>query len=182
MRTTATARRFAKALIDVGREMNAYEKFGKELRTAVAVFEGTPELGKVLLNPMYRLEERKGLIAKVAEAMEASPEVAKFLSILVDTRKITLLDEIAMAYAELEDALAGRIRATVEAPGELDEALMADIKEKLKSATGRDVLVGFRKNPELVGGLVIKIGNTVLDGSVKTQLELMKEKILEGVV
>lgn len=182
MRTTAAARRFARALIEVGRENNAYEKYGNEMRNAVAVFKATPELAKVLLNPMYKLEDRRNLIANVAKSVEASPEVARFLSILVETRNINRLESIATAYSAFEDELSGRIRAVVESPVELDSALMDNLKDKLKAATGKEVVLGFNKNPDLLGGLVVKMENTVLDGSLKTQLELMKEKILEGVV
>jgi len=182
MRTTATARRFARALIEVGLELDAYEKFGEQISDAAAVFKATPELAKVLLNPMYGPEERSGLIEKVASAIEASPEVARFLSILVETRNIRQLEAISAAYSALTDELSGRIRAVVEAPFELPDDLLGGIREKLKDSTGKDVVLGFVKKPDLLGGLVVRMENTVLDGSLKTQLELMKEKILEGVV
>ncbi len=178
----ATSRRFAKALIEVGREDNAYQEYGRQLRTAMAVFSGAPELYKVLLNPMFRASERYGLITKVAESLKLSTPVTRFLNILMETRNIRLLDDIVEAYSRLEDELSGRIRASVESPAELAPALLEEIKKKLGEATGREVLVSFEKNPALLGGLVIRLDNTILDGSLKTQLELMKEKILEGVV
>lgn len=179
---SSVSRRFAKALIEIGKEENKYDQYGKELRTAVAVFSGNPELYKLLLNPMYRIEFRRGLIDKISEANKFSPHVSKFLNILVDTRKIKLLEDISEAYSKYEDELIGRLKATVEAPAELDPALLEDIKKKISSSTGKEVILSFRKNAALLGGLVIKIDNTILDGSLKTQLELMKEKIIEGVV
>jgi len=179
---STVARRYAKALIELGREDGLYEQYGRELRTIIPVFKGNPELTRTLLNPMYRLEERLGLMNSVAEGMKLSKVVARFLAILVETRKISLLDDIGEAYSRLEDDLAGRIRATVEAAVDPKEEMVANIKDKLKAITGKEVILAFRKDPSLVGGLVLKIGNTVLDGSVRTQLELMKEKILEGVV
>ncbi len=182
MRTTAVARRFARALLEVGRESGVHEQYGKELRTVVAVFAGAPELYKVLLNPMYKVEERSSLVAKVAESIKASEHVSRFLTILVETRKIKLLDEIAAAYSVLEDEASGRLRVVVESPAELDSALIDAVKEKLHASTGKEVLVSTRTNPELLGGLVIRMENTILDGSLRTQLENMKEIILEGVV
>jgi len=179
---SATSRRFAKALIEVGHEDGAYQDYGKQIRTALAVFTGAPELYKVLLNPMHKIEERQGLIDKLSESLKLSPSVGRFLKILVNTRNIRRLEEICEAYARLEDELAGRIRATVESPVDLPAELADEIKKKLGEASGREVLVSFKKNPALIGGLVIKLDNTILDGSLKTQLELMKEKILEGVV
>lgn len=176
------ARRFAKALIEVAREEKAFEVFGKDLRTAFAVFQGTPELYKVLLNPMYKVEERKALMTKVSESLKLSPYVGRFLNILVEGRKIQLIEDIVDAYSRLEDEFSGRLKAIVEAPVDLDSSLLDEIKKKIKETTGRDVVIAFHKNPSLIGGVVVKIDNTILDGSVKTQLELMKEKILEGVV
>lgn len=179
---SATAKRFAKALLEVGKENGAHQDYGRQLRTAVAVFESTEGLYKVLLNPMYGIEQRHGLIAKLAESTKFPPAVARFLNILVDTRNIRLLNDIAEAYSQLEDDLSGRVRATVESPMELPPALLDELKKKLSETTGKEVLVSYTLNPAIIGGLVIKLNNTILDGSLKTQLELMKEKILEGVV
>lgn len=178
---TSVARRYAKALIGVGSEDGAYANYGKELRTAVGIFHGAPELYKVLLNPMHKVEERRALLTKVAEGAGFSISVTRLLIILMDTRKIRLLNDIAAAYSRLEDELAGRIRAVVESPTDLTPEALNQIREKIKASTGRDVVTTFHKNPSLIGGLVIKIDNIILDGSLKTQLELMKEKILQGV-
>lgn len=178
---TSVARRYAKALIAVGKEDGAYANYGKELRTALGVFSGAPELYKVLLNPMYRIQERLALVTKAAESAKLSNAVTRLLIILVERRKIMLLVDVVAAYSRLEDELAGRIRALVESPVDLTQPALDAIRDRIKVSTGREVVVTFHKNPALIGGLVIKIDNTILDGSLKTQLELMKEKILQGV-
>lgn len=179
---SSVAKRFAKAIIEIGVEEKAYEAYGKELRSVLAVFKGNPDLVKVLLNPMYKLEERKGLINKISSSVGLSSHVAKLMGILVETRNIGFLEEVVEAYSRLEDGLSGRLRATVEAPLELEAALVAEIKAKLGSLTGKEVILTYKHNPSLLGGLVLRIDNTILDGSLKTQLELMREKIIEGVV
>ena len=179
---SSASKRFAKALIEIGREEGAWDRYGKELRSVVAMFRGNPELEKVLLNPMYKLEERKALMETIASSASLSPYVSKFFSILVQTRNIRFLDDISEAYSRFEDELAGRIRASVEAPTELDGAIVDDIRKRLGELTGKELILTCSSNPALLGGLVLKIENTILDGSLKTQLELMKEKILEGVV
>ncbi|MBI5827209.1 MAG: ATP synthase F1 subunit delta [Deltaproteobacteria bacterium] len=178
----SVAARYARALIETGREDNSCDRYGRELRTVEAVFAGNPVLYKVLLNPMYRVEERKGVMGKVAESLKLSPYVSRFLNILVETRNIRFLDEISKAYSRLEDEIAGRVRATVESPGDIDPALLDEIRKKLSSILKKDVLLSHGKNPALIGGLLLRIENTILDGSLKNQLELMKEKILEGAV
>lgn len=179
---SSASKRFAKALIEVGKEENSWDRYGKELRSVLAIFGGNPEIEKALLNPMYKLEDRLSLVEGVAASAGLSAEVAKFLGILVRTRNLRFLDEVVAAYSAYEDELAGRIRASVDAPTELPPPLVEEIRKKLSSLTGKDVVLTCNYNPLLLGGLVLKIGNTILDGSLKTQLELMKEKILEGVV
>ncbi|HLC18182.1 MAG TPA: ATP synthase F1 subunit delta [Thermodesulfobacteriota bacterium] len=181
MKKTIVARRFAKALIDVGVEENSAEMFGRDLRTLFGIFEANPELYKVLLNPMYRLEERRALMEKVSGAVGAAPGVTKFMNILVNTRNIRLLEDVVASYQRFEDEIIGRLRATVESPQELSEGIIAGIKEKLKALTGKEVIINRRLNKALLGGVVIRMNNTVVDGSLRTQLEAMKEKILEGV-
>lgn len=182
MKSSSAARRLAKALIEVGVEDKSFARYGEELRTLKDVFRGNPELAKVLLNPMHKLEERKGLMVNVAKSLGLSDSVSRFAGILVETRKAGLMADIADAYAKLEDGLAGRLRATVESPVDLSPELIEEIKRKLSKDTGKDVSLSFHKNPALLGGLVVRLENVILDGSLKTQLGLMKEKILEGVI
>lgn len=181
MKSSVLARRFAKALIDLGREDNSYGRYGAELRAVAEVFKATPELYRVLLNPMYPLAGRVSLAEKVSEGVKASAPVAKFINVLVETRSVKLLDDITAAYSRLEDELSGTLRATVESPVELDAAALEEIRKKLESLTGATVAVAFRVNAGLIGGILVRLDNTVLDGSLRTQLDLMKEKILEGV-
>lgn len=180
MTDKSAARRFAKALIDLGRVDNSCERLGRGLRTALGVFEGSPELYRVLQNPMYSLDERKGLMDKVSEAAGLEAPVAKFIDILVQTRSIRLLPDIVSAYVRYEDEITGRVRATVESPGELPEPVLAEIKEKLKAMTGKEIVLSSSTNSALLGGMVINMGNTVIDGSLKTQIEALRDKLIEG--
>lgn len=179
MRATALARRYAQALIGIGREEHSYERFGTDLRNLLSVFKGSPELYGFLLNPMYKLEQRTALTDELSENVGVSKPVKRFLGILVESRKIRLLEGICLAYFKMEDELAGRLKVAVEAPVELDPALRDAIKKKLEEETKKEVILSFEKNGALIGGLVLKIGNTVLDGSFRAQLERVKEKLLE---
>ncbi|MEK7679610.1 MAG: F0F1 ATP synthase subunit delta, partial [Deltaproteobacteria bacterium] len=82
----------------------------------------------------------------------------------------------------LADEMSGRLRATVKAPFDLNADALEEIKARLKAATGKEAVLLFEKDESLLGGLVVRIDNTIIDGSLKRQLEFMKEKILEGVV
>jgi F-type H+-transporting ATPase subunit delta len=178
MKNTGVAKKLAKALMDVGIPGGEAERFGGDLKNIAAVFRANTQLAGTLLNPMYGLEERIDLMNKVSAALEVSPAVEKFMAILIETRNIRLLEEIERAYARLGDELAGRLRATIEAPEELSTAVLSDIQSRLSEITGKDVVLGSATDPSLIGGLVIKMGNTVIDGSIRTQLEQLKTRMI----
>ena len=181
MRKTTLAKRYAEALIDIGKEEQRYEQYGDELRKVASAFDAAPVLYKVLLNPMYRVETRKAIVEELAGRLSLSEVMVKFLSLLVERRHIRLLDEITKQYSQMEDRLAGRLRVTVEVSAGVDASLVEAVKAKIAEESGNRVILTTRENPDLIGGLIIKIGNTIFDGSIKTQLERMKEKLLEGV-
>ncbi|TAN60856.1 ATP synthase F1 subunit delta [bacterium] len=181
MKGAAVAKRFAKALFEIGVEEHTEERYANELRDAVAVFKGNPELYRLFLNPMYKITEREALIGSIGSALAFSPNVLKFFKILIQTRNIKFLEEILAAYRRFEDEAAGRVRAVVESPSDITPALVEELRGKLKAIVNKDVVIAHKKNPDMIGGLVVRMGNTVMDSSLKTQLEAMKKKIVEGV-
>jgi F-type H+-transporting ATPase subunit delta len=181
MAVSTIAKRYARALLEIGVEDKAYEKFGTELRDLYAISAGNPEFIGALLNPMYKIEEREALAQDVLDKLGASETVKRFIRILIDNKRIGELEEICEAYFDLEDELSGRIRVVVETAGAPKEGFIDDLKKKLKEETGKEIIVSYGENPELVGGFLLRVGNVLLDASLKVQLEHMKEKIVEGV-
>lgn len=182
---TSVARRYAKALIEIAGETNEVGAYGRELRTvyaALSTAEAAPELYKALLNPMYAIENRLSLVEKVCASLKLSKSVERFIGILVKTRKVRLLSDIAEAYSKLEDDISGRLKVAVLSPVDMDASTLDEIKKKIAAATGKEVSITCSRDTALIGGMVVKVGNTILDGSLKTQIELMKEKILEGAI
>lgn len=179
---TSVARRYAKALIEIASETGEAGAYGKEVRTVYGAFESAPELYKILLNPMFPIEDRLGLVEKVSRSLKLSKPVERFLGTLVRTRRIRLLADIAEAYSRLEDDISGRVQVTVLSPVDMDASALDEIKKKISEATGLEAVVACSKDTALIGGMVVKVGNTILDGSLKTQIERMKEKILEGAI
>lgn len=189
MRKTSLVRRYARALIEIGKEEGVYEKYGRELGDLAAALKTNPILYKMFLNPMYKLEERVLFGEKICETLGAGKTVKKFFSILIEKRGVRLIEDIAGAYSRMEDELSGRVRAEVFSAGSLDEAFLNLVKEKLSSAAKltegimpKEVILSFSRRPELIGGIIVRIGNKILDGSLKTQLEKMKGKLLEGAI
>ncbi|MEE9543478.1 MAG: ATP synthase F1 subunit delta [Thermodesulfobacteriota bacterium] len=182
MAISTIAKRYARALLEIGVEEKAHAKFGTELRDIYAVSTGNPELTGALSNRMFKLEERRALADGVLDMLGATDMVKRFIRILIDNGKIGQLEDVCSAYFDLEDELSGRIRVDVETPGAAPQGFITDLKARLKEETGKEIIVNHGENPEIVGGFVIRVGNVLLDASLKVQLEHMKEKIVEGVV
>ncbi|MBI5328147.1 MAG: ATP synthase F1 subunit delta [Deltaproteobacteria bacterium] len=182
MKKDAAAKKYAKALIEIGQDENRYREIGKELRNISAVFADNPELKRFAINPMYKLEDRQGLVEKVADTIEISPLVKKFLSVLVETRGIGIVEDISSSYSKMEDELSDRVKVTIESAIDLDEGRLKEIQKRLHEITRKEVAIVIEKNQALIGGLVFKIGNTIFDGSIKNQLQRVKEKIIQGVI
>jgi F-type H+-transporting ATPase subunit delta len=182
MAISTLSKRYARALLEIGVEQESYEAFGTELRDLYAVSLSNPELVGALANPMFKLAERKALATEVLEKLGGSDMVKRFIGVLIENAKIAQLDDICCAYFALEDDLQGRIRVNVQTPGEPVEGFISALKERLGAQTGKEIIVSHGENPDLLGGFVVKVGNVLLDASLKVQLEHIKEKIVEGVV
>lgn len=182
MAISTLSRRYARALLEIGVEEKTFEAFGTELRDIYAVSLSNPELVHALSNPMFKIDDRKALATEVLDKLGASVMVKRFVGVLIENSKIGLLDDICVAYFSLEDDLKGRLRVQVETPGKATDEFISSLKERLGAETGKEVIVSHAENPELLGGFVVRIGNVMLDASLKVQLEHIKEKIVEGVV
>lgn len=93
-----------------------------------------------------------------------------------------MIKGISSAHSKIEDELAGKIKVNIETAVELDEGCLKEIRKRLQEITGKEIILSVEKNSALIGGLVFRIGNTILDGSIKTQLEKVKEKIIQGAI
>lgn len=177
MRKTTIARRYAKALIETGQETGTSKEIARELRDISVIFSSNPEAMGFLLNPMYKLEHRKGLVEKICDSLKISDIIKRFLTLLVQGRKVGIFQDICNEYYRMEDEVAGRIRANVESSIDLTDNLKTNIKDKLQKLTNKEVILTTDKNPNLIGGLVVRVGNMIFDGSVRTQLKRVKARL-----
>ena len=182
MANESSANRYAKVLLEVAKEEKAIDSIGEALNTLKEAFKASPELYKTLLNPMYPTENRMAIVKEVAKKAQASDSLSNLLASLTESRKIRLIEQIAEAYSNLMDIDAGRLRVTVESAAKLGSDEEKALTEKLKKETGKDIILTSRENKDLIGGIVVRVGNTILDGSFRKQLKNIKETLREGTV
>jgi F-type H+-transporting ATPase subunit delta len=174
------AKRYAKALLTLGREDGNYEKYGEELDQFVTFWEETPEFADAASNPLYAKENRQVICGAVVEKMGMSPVFKSLLNLMLEKNRLPIIPEVRSFYQKLLDEMANISRAKVTSATPLSEEAVASIKASLEKTTGRSIFVETEVDPELIGGVVARVGDLVLDGSVRSQLTNIKETLIKG--
>ncbi|KMY68621.1 hypothetical protein AAU61_03030 [Desulfocarbo indianensis] len=180
MTNSIVAKRYAKALLELGRDDGNIEKYGQELTDLIGLLDQAPELEQVLSNPGFELDDRKAVLTKILDKMGPSPMVANFYKLLMDRGRIGEIRGIQTVYTKLLDEARGITRAEVTSASALKDEEIQKLKDSLKAVAGRDVQIEVKEDPSLIGGLKARIGDLVLDGSVKSQLESLKDSLRRG--
>lgn len=174
------ARRYAKALLTLGSEDGNYKKYAEELESFVSFWEQEREFADAVSNPLYARENRNVICQSVAEKMGLSSVLRSLLRLMVDKNRMHIIPEVRAYYQKLMDDMANISRAKVASATPLSKEALEAIKSSLEKVTGRTILVETKEDPELIGGVVARVGDLVLDGSVRTQLRSIKENLLKG--
>lgn len=178
MITGSLARRYAKALLEIGVQQQTYDALGKELERVAETLRTSPELRTALENPIFPIEKRRLVLDELVRRLGVSHTVRNFVMLLLDKGRINALPDIARAHRTLVDEHAGRVRATVTSARPLDPMLETRLKSALEKSSGKIVILEKREDPMIMGGLVTQLGDTVYDGSVRTQLQQLREELL----
>lgn len=180
MISNAIARRYAKALVQLGAEEGAVDRFGAELARAAAVLGTSADLRLILGSPAYRIEAKREILKDVIAKLSLSGSVANFLQVLLDRGRIGCLPQIVQSYESLADELSGVVRPLLVSAVSLEDAQVEEMKSALSKATGKKVVLSVKVDPSLIGGVVTKIGDKVFDGSVRTQLDRIRDILQKG--
>ncbi|MCK5696358.1 MAG: F0F1 ATP synthase subunit delta [Desulfobacula sp.] len=180
MKNLAVSRRYAKALILIGQEDGQAEQYNAELESIVGLFDTQVDFETALINPLFNKNDRKKVLEAVLAATDLSAIMKSFLILLFDKGRIGFLREIASYYKDLADELKGVVKASIVSATELSSEAVDKIKEALSKKTGKTIALNVEQDPSLIGGVVTKIGDLVMDGSVKTQLMNMRETLKKG--
>lgn len=169
-------RRYSRALFQLARETNQEEQVGREIEQLCALYTDS-DLQKVLTNPAVALAARRSILTQVTERLELAPLTVKFVSLLLERDRTPHLAGIVSSYRRLLNDAKGRVDARVVSAGEMDAASTEQLEERLRAISGKDVVIRQEVDPALLGGLWIELEGKVYDGSIRTQLEKMKQRI-----
>lgn len=181
MTARGTARRYARALFDVALAEDDVVDVERQFSAAVDVFTGHADLWRVMTNPAVPVQKKRAVVDRIVPALALQPVLQKLLAMMASRDRLALLPDLLEEYRGRllvhQQVVKAEIRTAVPLPA--DGA--ARIGERLASLTGRRVVLSATTDPRLIGGVVAQIGSTVYDGSVKRQLEKMRERLENAV-
>jgi len=180
MSLRTSANRYAKALFDVALEEKAdLAQVDRDLEAVVSMMQASPEFAAAS-NRGLSDATRKSLIEAVSKAMTLTTPVTKVLVLLAQDHKLTYLPDLAAAFRERLLAHQNIVRAEVTSAAPLSPEKTKALEVSLSKVTGKKVELSVSIDPELLGGVVAKIGSTVYDGSVRTQLQRMRQDLVKS--
>jgi F-type H+-transporting ATPase subunit delta len=173
------ARKYAKGLFSVGEKDGKYGEYLGELSSLVTLFKREDRLGKALMLPILEMKKRKELLGDVVRAIALSMPVSNMLTMLMERNRMGYLPLLAEAYTNLVDEKEGRVKGILWSAFPLDDVMKAKIEAVLKERMKKDVILTVMEDKTLIGGIKLNVQGTIIDGSMKRQLEALKENILK---
>ena len=177
MRQTILAKRYAKAIFAVGQEEGKSEAFRETLNVLSDFLEKYPAAMDALTNLLYPMELKEKVMAQLISELQSDQLMANFLNLVVQKKRADILPEIANEFQLLIDADQNISRGTVISALEISGELQAKVQSTLENITGNKVILTSEIDPAIIGGIVAKVGDLVMDGSIKTQLAGLNESI-----
>jgi len=170
-------RRYARALLDLGSDQGNYEALGREVGAFAAAMKTSPDLVDALTNPVFGRAQRRKVIDAILGRTGASPTTKNFFYLLLDRERLVFVPDIARELDAMIDEKAGRVHAEVTSAQPLSPAHEQQLKTSLERLSGKTVLMTKKHDPALLGGVVAQLGDVVYDGSLKNQLQRLREQL-----
>jgi F-type H+-transporting ATPase subunit delta len=180
VKNLAIARRYAKALLLIGKEDGQTEQYRQELEGIAGLMDREKQLADTIANPLYKYEERKQVLQQVVAKSDLTKVMSAFMLLLFEKGRIGFIGSINDFYQMMADELKGVARASLVSATKLSKEAVEKIRTALSKRTGKEIVLEVEQDPSLIGGIVTRIGDLILDGSIKTQLLNMRESLKRG--
>lgn len=174
------SRRYAKALFAVADKQGKVEAYGAQLDELIEALHQAPEAQRFFKNPVFTPTEKKTVLETLVAKMAMDPVVKNFCELLADKERLAELEAIAVDFRKMLEAKQGVISGQMITVSAMDVGRQKDLVDRLEKQTGRKLVLDFASDPEILGGVVLKVGDRVLDASLRAQLNMLKEQIKRG--
>lgn len=174
------AGRYASALFSLAQDAHATGAIAEAMKSFDALIAESPDLQRLIRSPVFSAEEQLKALDAVLARAGISGVAANFIKLVAAKRRLFAIRDMIANYLKLYDAERGVVRADVTVAGPLSDQHVAALKEALKDATrGKDVDVAVKIDPAIIGGLIVRLGSRMVDGSLKTKLNAIRTRMKE---
>lgn len=171
------ARRYAKAIFDIGTSTGSLDQIGANLKSLAAAMKESPELQSSLSNPAIRRADRRKVVDALLTRTLATQHTKNLVYLLLDGERLFALPDISREVNAMIEAKGGRISAEITSAKPLDPSQLSQITAALEKLSGKKVDVIRKEDANLLGGVVAKVGDKVYDGSLRTQLRAIRDEL-----
>ena len=174
----AIASRYARALVEVVLEQKTDPDIARQqLNSIVDAVHESVELRRVWESPAVSAEQKRAVLDAIVRQIGVAKPIRNFIAILIDHRRIAMLDDVAKQFHSELNAQLGLAEAEISSARPLSADGKQELESQLERLTGKKVRAHYSSDPELLGGVVVRVGSTIYDGSVRGQLEKMKQEL-----
>ena len=179
MRAATVARNYAETLLALAERAHDASGWGAMINDVANAVRRDRTLQRFLASPKIASRLKKQIIAKALDD-RVPRNFLRYLDALIDNRRQTLIPEIAIAYSDLLEERGGRVHAEVTVAKALDAEAQGAVARNLSRALGKTVVPHLSVDPAILGGVVVRVGDTVIDGSVRRRLALLRRRLTSG--
>ncbi len=168
---------YANALADIALEQGAAEPVLKQLSDFNAAYQESAELRNFLASPAVEREAKHGVIEKLAARLGASKIIRNFLFVMIDNQRTALLPRMLETFQLVLQQRQGVAEASVISAAALNDAQKSQLQQSLEKLSGKKIQARYSQDPALLGGVQVRIGDTIYDGSLRNRLNQMRARL-----
>ncbi|GLH72914.1 ATP synthase subunit delta [Geothrix limicola] len=180
MSSRLTARRYAKALLQIGDKQGNVPQLQQELDTVAAAVAANADLSRLVASPLVLPTKKAEVFETILAAAKVSETLRHFFRVVAEAGRLNLLPDLRRTFADLVDERAGIVEAKVSSAQPLAEAQSKALVASLAARTGKTIRLTWQQDLSLLGGLKVQVGSTILDASLQGQLRQLKTQLLSA--
>ncbi len=174
------AGRYALALFDLARDTNSIDEVGAALQRFVGLIDESPDLQRLVRSPVFSADEQARALDTLLARAEITGTAANFLKLVASKRRLFAVRDMIANYGKLTDASKNLVRAEVTAAEPLSDGHLDALKSALNDATGgQNIALDVKVDPQIIGGLIVRLGSRMVDGSLRTKLNTLRLRMKE---
>ena len=172
--------RYSLALYELAQESNATHEIEKDSLSIIQLISNSEDFNSLIKDPTNKKEDQLNVILKISEKFKINNLLTKFLSFLISKRRLFYVEKILKDFIETCSKKRGEIKAELTAAKELTENEINSIKEDLTKSFSSKIKLNYKYDPSLIGGLIVQVGSTMVDTSIKNKLQQIENRMIEA--